>query len=172
MLVAQNAVQRAGALGGEQLAQRRRVGPRLRPERRERVVGRDVLRAQDLDPRALARAELAQAQLVAVGEPDEQPRGAIAQRGALVEELQAPGRHEVHEQGEVAGEVDHDVLADPPHAGDGGALDRVQRRVEGLQRVDARGERRLHDDAAQRGIQPACGDLDLGQLGHTLMLDG
>ena len=111
MLVAQDAVQRARALGGEQLAQRRRVGPRLRPERRERVVGRDVLRAQDLDPRALARPELAQAQLVAVREPDEQARGAIAQRGALVEQLQAPGRHEVHEQGEVAGEVDDEVLA-------------------------------------------------------------
>ena len=43
------------------------------------------------DLRALLGAELAQAQLAPVGQPHEQPRGAIAQRGALVEELQAPG---------------------------------------------------------------------------------
>src|SRR3954464_4638392 len=170
VLVAQDAVQRPRALRGQQFAQRWRVGPRLRPEGRKRVVVGDVRRAQDLDPRALARAEFAQAQLVAVRQADEQPRSAIAQRGALVEELQAPGRHEVHQQGEVAREVDDEVLAHAPHAGDGGALDRVQRRVEGLQRVDARRERRLDDDTPQRGIQPACGDLDLGQLGHTLML--
>ena len=43
VLVAQNAVQRPGALRGEQLAQRRRVGPGLRPERGDGVVGGDVL---------------------------------------------------------------------------------------------------------------------------------
>ena len=37
-LVAQHAVQRPCALVGEQLAQVRRVGPRLGPERRQRVV--------------------------------------------------------------------------------------------------------------------------------------
>ena len=76
--------------------------------------------AQQLHPRRLLRAELAQAQLApAVGrEPQQQPRRAVAQPGALVVELQAPGAHEVHEQREVAGDVDDEVLAAPPHAGD------------------------------------------------------
>jgi hypothetical protein len=59
------------------------------------------------------------------------------------------------------------VLAAPAHAGDRGALDGVQRRVERLQRVDARREGRLDDGAAQRGVEATRGDLDLGQLGHS-----
>jgi hypothetical protein len=38
--------------------------------------------------------------------------------------------------------------------------------IERLQRVDARRERRLDRRAAQRSVQAASGDLDLGQLGH------
>jgi hypothetical protein len=76
----------------------------------------------------------------------------------------------VHEQREVAREVDHDVLADAADAGDRRALDGVQRRVERLQRVDAGRQRRLDDDTPQRRIKATCGDLDLRQLGHTLML--
>ena len=51
---------------------------------------------------ALLGAELAQAQLAAVGEPDQHPRGAVAQRRPLVEQLQPPGRHQVDQQGERA----------------------------------------------------------------------
>ena len=55
----------------------------------------------------------------------------------------------------------------PPHARRSPAVERVQRRVERLQRVDARRQRRLDRRAAQRGVQAARGDLDLGQLGHA-----
>ena len=126
--------------------------------------------AQDLDPRGLLRPELAQAQLAPLpsGDPDEQPRGAVAQRRALVVELQAPRGHQVHEQGEVAGDVDDDVLAAAPDARRRRAVDRVQRRVERLQRVDARRERGLDRRAAQRRVEAARSDLDLGQLGHMI----
>ncbi len=48
----------------------------------------------------------------------------------------------------------------------GRAVQRVQRRVERLQRVQPRGQRRLDRRAPQRRVEPARGDLDLGQLRH------
>ena len=41
-------------------------------------------------------------ELAAVLHADEQARGAVAQRRPLVEELQAPGGHQVHEHRQVA----------------------------------------------------------------------
>src|SRR4051794_18572908 len=166
-LVAQHRVQRSRALWREQLAQRRRVGPRVGAERRERLVLLQRVRAEHLHPRRLLRAELAQAQLAPVVDPQQEPGRAVAQRGALVEELQPPGRHEVEEHREIARDVHDEVLAAPPDARDRRALERVQRRVERLQRVDARRERGLDRRAAQGGVEAARRDLDLGQLGHT-----
>jgi hypothetical protein len=59
----------------------------------------------------------------------------------------------VHEHVQVALDVDDQVLADPAHALDRPAVERVQRRIERLQRVDARRERRLDRRAAQRSVQ-------------------
>ena len=114
-----------------ELLQRRRR-PGLGPERGDHLVAVDLAGAQQLRPGALLGAELAQAKLAAVGEPDQHPGGAVAKRGALVEHLQAARRHQVDEQGQRlrgAGavvrsgrarrlEVDHGHLPDPPHAGD------------------------------------------------------
>ena len=47
-------------------------------------------------------------------------------------------------------------------------LERLKRRVEALQRVDARGACRFDPRTAQSRVQQTCGDLDLGQLRHPL----
>jgi len=83
-----------------------RIRPRFRPERRERVVLLERVRAQELDPRGLLGAELAQAQLplavlrvlaIARGlgtdvlrpaQTHEQSRGAIARARALLKLLE------------------------------------------------------------------------------------
>ena len=132
-------------LGGEQLAQPAGgSGQASGPSAERGVVGLDLLGAQHLDPRALARAELAQAQLMrlkVIGDADEQPRRAVAQRRALVVELEAAGRHEVDEERELTGQVDDEVLPAPPERrGSPCRRSRRERRVEGLQRVDAGSE--------------------------------
>jgi hypothetical protein len=69
-------------------------------------------------------------------------------------------------------EVDREHLADAPHTLDRGALERVQRRIEGLERRDAGGQRRLHLGSGHGGGETARGDLDLGQLGHGSSVEG
>ena len=107
-------MQRAGRV--EQLAQRRRVGPRLGTQGGERGVLLEVGGGQELDPRRLPRSELAQAQLAPVGQAQEQARGAVARTGALVIQLQPPRRHEVDQQRQPACDVDDQMLAAPAHA--------------------------------------------------------
>ena len=159
-LVAQERVQRAWRV--EQRAQvGGRVGPRLRPERRDDGLRADGIGREQLDPRRLARAELPQSQLAPAFDPHEQPRGPVAQARALVVELHPPGAHEVREQHELPADIDGEVLADPPDAFDRAALKRRQRRVEGLQRVDARRGRRLDRRAGKRLGKPPCRDLHL-----------
>ena len=65
-------------------------------------------------------------------------------------------------------DVDDELLADPAHSGDRPAVDRVQRRVERLQRVDAGSQRGLDHRPAQRLVEAPGGDLDLRELGHGL----
>ena len=158
-------------LRGEQLAQRRRVGPRLGAERRDRVVLLDLVGAQDLHPRRLLRPELAQAQLAARRRSGRAgARCGRAATRACRRAAAAPRDIRCTSSGEVAGDVDDDVLAAAPDALDRRAVDRVQRRVERLQRVDARRERGLDRRAAQRRVEAARSDLDLGQLGHMVSL--
>src|SRR3954453_4600585 len=57
------------------------------------------------------------------------------------------------------------MLAATADARDGRALERVQRWVERLERVDPGRERGLDRRAAQRGVQAARRDLDLGERG-------
>ena len=165
-LVAQQRVEVAGLVEQrrELLERRRRVGVRARASPPPRP--RDLVGGQQLRPGALLGAELAQAQLAAVVEPDQQPRGAVAQRRALVEQLQPAGRHQVDEQRQVAG-LDDEHLADAPHAVQLAAGERVERRVERLQRDHARRQRGLDARARDAGRQAARGDLDFGQLGHA-----
>src|ERR1700735_4023603 len=61
MLIAQHRVKRARAI--EQLGKRRWRRPRLRAQRRKRLVLLQLLATQELDPGGLLGAELAQAQL-------------------------------------------------------------------------------------------------------------
>jgi hypothetical protein len=162
-LIAQQRVQRPRRV--QQRAERIGwVGPGLGAERRQRVVLLERGAAQQLRPSRLVGAELTQAQLATVVDAHQQPRGTVAQPGALVVELQPAGGHQVHQQREIVADVDDHMLADPPHAGDPLAVERRQRRIERLQRVDARRERRLDAGAAQRVVKPTRGDLDLGKL--------
>jgi hypothetical protein len=138
-----------------------RIGPRLRAERCDDVLVADGVGREQLHPRRLLGAELAQAQFAAAFDADEQPRRAIARAGALVVELHAPGAHEVRQDHELPADVDREVLADAPHALDRAAGERFQRRVEGLERVDARRHRRLDRRALERRAQAPCRDLDL-----------
>ena len=100
------------------------------------------------------------------GQPEQQPRRLVAQRGALGLQLDPSGRHQVDEHDQVALDLQREQLAAPPHAGERAALERVQRRVERLERVDAGRERRLDRLPGQRRGQPAGRDLHLRQLGH------
>jgi len=108
-----------------------------------------------------------QAQLVAALQPDQQPRRAVARGRALLERLQPPRGHQVDQQRQLpvtpgGGEMHHRHLPDAPYSGDRPPLQRVQRRVEGLQRVHPRRQRGLDPDAVQGGVEAARGDLDLG----------
>ena len=114
---------------GELVRRRGRQG--VRPERGHRVVLDHGLAAEQLRPGALLGAELLQAQLPTVLDPNEHPRGPVAQRGALVEQLQPSGGHQVDEQRELPG-VDGEHLADPADASDLEAGERVERWIEGL----------------------------------------
>ena len=102
------------------------------------------------------------------GEPHEDARRPVAKRCPLVEELQAPGRHEVNEHrdaiaGAVRGrELDHGHLPHPPDAGDSPPRERRQRRIDRLQGHHARGKRRLHPGVAQTRVKAADRDLDFG----------
>ena len=49
-------------------------------------------------------------------QPHQQPRGPVAQRRPRVEQLQAPGGHQVDHEREVAVELDHEQLAPAPDA--------------------------------------------------------
>ena len=114
-LVAQQRMQVARLVDQRRELLERRRGPGLGPERRDHLVLGDRVRRQQLRPGPLLGAELAQPQLAPVLEPDQEPRGPVAQRGPLVEDLQPPGRHQVDQQRQVA-ELDDGHLADPAHA--------------------------------------------------------
>jgi hypothetical protein len=68
---------------------------------------------------------------------------------------------------EVVVELEQQQLPAPRDAGERPALERVQRRVERLERVDPRRERRLDRLAGQHLGEPARHDLHLRQLGHA-----
>ena len=157
--------------GGELLERRRRPG--LGAERGDHLLAREVAGLEQLRPGPLLGAELAEPQLTAVGEADEHPRAAVAERGTLVEDLQAPGRHHVDEQDELApvAELDHGHLPDPADAVQGLADDRVQRRFDALQGDHPRSERGLDLGAFQGRLDATRGDLDLGQLRHRARVD-
>ena len=140
-LVAQQRVEVAGLVEqtGELVQRRRRVG--VRAERRDRVVGPSASARQQLRPGPLLGAELAQAQLAPALEPDQQPRGPVAQRRPVVPELEPSRRHQVDQDDQLA-RVDHEHLAGPAHAGDRPARERVERRVERLHRDHARARAR------------------------------
>jgi len=158
----------------------RRRGPGLGAQGGDQLVALDPAGREQLDPGALVGAELAQAQLAPVGEPDQDPRATVPRRGALVEDPQPPGRHQVHEQLQraladrpgadarrgVRSELHREHLSDPPGAGDRHSRQRRERRVDRLHRHHPRRDRRLDLGPGERGGEAAGGDLDLGQLGH------
>ena len=105
----------------------------------------DLSGGQQLRPGALLGPELAQPQLAAVAEADKDPRAPVPQRGPLVEDLQPSRRHHVDEQRQLrpvaVAELDDRHLADPPDPVDRSSDDRVERRLDALQRDHARRER-------------------------------
>ena len=144
---------------GELLELRRGQG--IGAERGHRLVRAPPIGGHQLRPGTLLGAELAQAQLALAREPDQESRGAVAQRGALVVELEPPGRHQVHEHHELAG-LDREHLADPANALQLAAGEGVEGRVEGLHGDHAGSERGLDLRAGDARRQAARRDLDLG----------
>jgi hypothetical protein len=67
----------------------------------------------------------------------------------------------MHDQGQAAVELQYEQLPAPANPQKPLALDRRQRRIERLQRVDARGQRRLDLRAGERGVEQPCRDLNL-----------
>ena len=118
-------VPRLGDLPASSDERRRR--PRFGAERRDHLVRLHRVGGHQLRPGALLGAELAQPQLAAVGQPDEHPGCAVAQRGTLVEDLEPACRHQMDQHrersGAVAGgrELDDGHLGDAANAGDGAA---------------------------------------------------
>jgi hypothetical protein len=102
------------------------------------------LGAQEPHPRAFLRARFGELQLTAVDEPQAEHRRLRA-LAALRHVLQPPGAHQVHEQHElvVVGR-EQEALRAPLDAAQPLALERLQRRVERLQRGDVR-RAGLHD---------------------------
>jgi hypothetical protein len=137
---------------------------------RERLLGLQRLRREQLHPRALLGAELAHAQLAVAGQAEEHPRRLVTQRGALVEQLQAARAHQVQQQRQRPArrrvDVEQQQLPAPADAGELGAVDRRERGVERLQRVDPGSEGGLDSLARQRLAEPPGHDLHLGQLRH------
>ena len=127
----------------------RRCRPGLGAERSDHLVLGDRVACHQLGPGALLGPEFAQAQLAAVGKPDQHPRGTVAKRGALVEQLQSPGRHQVHEQRQLpvvvraVGELDDRHLPDPPCGLDRSPGERGERWIDRLQRDHPGRKRRL-----------------------------
>jgi hypothetical protein len=109
----------------------------------------------------LLLSELTQAQLTAVRQTQQQPRGPVTQRRACVEQLQPSGRHQMDQHVQPIVEVDHEQLAAAPDTGHGHAVDRAQRRVEAAQRVDPRRQHRLDLGSRDRRPDQTGGDLDL-----------
>ena len=145
--------------------------PRARRRRRARSAGSSFTHAACLEPNSRSRSSRPSAK------PMQQPRGAIARPGALVVELQAPGRHQVDEQQRL------DIA--PPATSTISCLPRRRTAVDRAARERRRAaDRRLRSAlipgasadsisrAAQRGVQQARGDLDLGQLGHRPLIVG
>jgi hypothetical protein len=120
----------------------------------------------EFEPRALLGAELAQPQLAPVGQPDQHTRAPVLQRGALVEQLQAAGGHQVDEDRELAVELGDEHLADAPDPLEGAPLESREGRVDRLHGHHAGREGGLDLGTGERRPQSASGDLDLRQLGH------
>ena len=156
----------------ELLDRRRRPG--LGPERGDHLMARDLAGGQQSGPGPLFGPELPQAQLLSFTEPDQDPRRLVAERCALVEQLQPPGGHHVDEQRQrraVALELDDRHLPDPPDLGHRHPRERVERRVERLHRDHPRRQRRLDRETARGRVQASRGDLDFRQLGHRTRLE-
>ena len=150
---------------------------RVGPEARDAL---DLLRvADDVDRQALAGAGLGDVEArldVEVGVVDDHARGqrvlAVGSRGQrrhLVAPADPARPGEVDDQVDAA-RVDVEELAVPRDVVDQRAVQRVQRRVEGLQRAE-RGQVDAADRAAdQTTAQVLDEGFDLGQLGHLMSL--
>ena len=86
--------------------QRERVGQWLGPDRRERVVGRDI----EADPAELA--DVAKPDLATIVELEDEPDVWIGEP-ALPDDEQLAGHLEVDRQERLAGQLDDDLLAPP-----------------------------------------------------------
>ena len=140
---------------------------RLGPQARERAVGRQAVRVEEVGRGAAAARELAQAQHLAVADVEVEGGGARGPgRGRPGGDPQAARLHQVHDQREVAvrGHADH--LPAPPDRHDLAAGERLQRRrdaADGGRVVDPDA---LHDAPPEGPVEPLRQGLQLGQLRH------
>src|SRR3972149_4641891 len=97
----------------------------------------------------------------------------LKSRGSVRARLagEAAGDHEMHDQEQVALELDDDALADPPDSGDALALGGRYRRVEGAEDDRAPDPDALEDVAYGHAAQRFEVRLDVGQLGHRRRLE-
>ena len=158
-----------------EVAHRERRVERLRTERREDRAATDLghqlaghrVAAVEADLPELA--DVAEADLAAVGQLEDQPHVRVLGRLGRDDE-QLAGHLQVDRQGRVAGQVDDDLLGAPPDGLDpspgdglGERLGRV--RPQGPRPRDARADDRRAQDARS---QVARDRLDLGKFGHRL----
>src|SRR5205807_4972854 len=120
-----------------------------------RKLSLDLLGSQQPDPSALLRARLGQDELRPAVELEPE-RGCLRALLAATEILEPPGSHQVHEQHELAvirREVE--ALRPPPRTLEAPALERGERRVEGLQRCDVRRAGLRDRERTHRLVEPA-----------------
>src|SRR4051812_17921139 len=141
---------------------------RLRPEVRELGLGR--LGREQPDAGALLPCVLREDELRAALELDRERRRLRASLAPL-EEFEPPRRHQVDEEHEpaVVGR-EEEALAAPLGAAEATALERVERRVERLQRGDVRRPRTRDGERRDRVVQLTPPRLHLRKLGHAARL--
>ena len=131
-----------------------------------RELGLRGLRPQQPDARALLRPGFRELQLAAVDEPQPKHRR-LRSLAALRYVLQPAGAHQMHEHDELAvvGRQ-QEPLRPPFDAPQPLALERLQRRIERLQRGDVGGARLLDRRPLDERIELTAPRLDLWQLRH------
>ena len=148
-----------------ELLERRRRAAR---GRRDRARASAASPAHELQRRALLRARLGQQQrAVREVERRQDHLRPDARRSARLAPAQPPRDHQVDDQEELVVELEHDALADAPHAADDLAGDRVDRRRHRAQDERARQHHLFEHSAGHLRPQRFHVDHDVWKFRHS-----